>query len=135
MFVSPLASSTVPPTSLSGTEPSWRWTVGTQAYARSAASTSPAATSAIAASTWFQTSVWPPGTQGIAPEGSCTATMLAAVALTSCAVSTPARAGTSADIDRLAEVEHQRLADERVQHPSRGAQDRRSLGDLPDEQP
>ena len=83
MLVSPLASSTVAPTSLSGTEPSGRWTVGTQAYARSAADTSPAASSAIAASTWFQTSVWPPGTHGIAPEGSCAATMLAAVALTS----------------------------------------------------
>ena len=108
---------------MSGTEPSARWTVGTQAYARSAAATSPAASSAIAASTWFQTSVWPPGTHGIAPEGSCAATMLAAVALTSGAVRTPSSAGTSADItalDRagLAEVEHQRLADERVEHPA-----------------
>ena len=51
-----------------GQEPSRRWVRRTQAQARSAASYRPATSSAIAASTWFQTSVWPPTVHGIAPS-------------------------------------------------------------------
>ena len=77
MFVSPLASSTTPATVFSGQEPSRRWVRRTQAQARSTASCRPATSSAIAASTWFQTSVWPPTVQGIAPSRSWTASIAA----------------------------------------------------------
>ena len=79
MLVSPLASSTSPPTIFIGQEPSWRWLRSHQAYAASAASTCPATSSAIAASTWFQTSTCSPVVHGTAPSGSCIEAIDAAV--------------------------------------------------------
>ena len=89
MLVSPLASSTTPPTVFIGQEPSWRWVRSHQAYAASAASTCPATSIAIAASTWFQTSTCSPTFQGTAPSGSCTSAMEAAVWATCALESTP----------------------------------------------
>ena len=80
MLVSPLASSTSPATYFIGHEPSARWPASTHAKARSAAACSPATVSAIADSRWFQTSVCSPVVQGMAPSGSCMATIDAAEA-------------------------------------------------------
>ena len=88
MLVSPLASSTSPATYFIGHEPSGRWPDSTQAKARSAAPCSPATVRAIAASRWFQTSACPPTVHGMAPSGSCAATIEAAEAATCPEVST-----------------------------------------------
>ena len=69
-----------------------RCIVGTQSSARSAATTSPPTSSAMAPSTWFQMSVCSPGVHGIAPLGSCIAAIDRAVSATWAAVSTPGRA-------------------------------------------
>ena len=82
MLVSPEWSSTSPTTIFIGHEPSARCVSRAQAKARSAASRWSPTTSAIAASRWFHTSVCSPGVHGIAPDGSCTAAMVAAVCST-----------------------------------------------------
>ena len=51
--------------------------------------------SAIAVSTWFHGSQWPPGNHGIMPLGCCSATIDAAVVTTSSAVITPGRSGSA----------------------------------------
>src|SRR3954470_17724549 len=119
MLESPLGSSTTPPTTLIGHEPSARCVARAQAHARSTASSRPATRRAIAASTWFQTSVWPPAVQGTAPSGSCTDAIAAPDAATS------ARVRGSGPMDvltwgrRLVQVHHEALADQRVQRPLR----------------
>src|SRR3954453_633542 len=146
MFTSPRWSSTTPPTIFIGPEPSARCRVRTHAYARSAASTWPPTSSAMAASTWFQTSVCSPVVHGIAPEGSCIAAMDAAVSATCAAVSTPStygirasgsaidlRSGVRGDVG-LAEVQHHALADQGVEHLADQAQRAGLLHDLPHQQ-
>ncbi len=93
MLVSPLASSTSPATVFIAQEPSWRWLRSHQEYAASAASTSPATSSAIAASTWFQTSTCSPVVHGTAPSGSCIDAIEAAVWATCALDSTPVTDG------------------------------------------
>src|SRR4051795_9447443 len=140
MLTSPRSSSTRPPTTFIGKEPSARCIVGTHAYAASAASTCPPTSIAIAASTWFQTSTCSPTVQGTAPDGSCIAAIEAAVSATCAAVSTPSTYGTwasgSAIGDRapdlgLAEVEDHALADQRIQDLAGQAQRCGLLHDLP----
>src|SRR6478609_2709148 len=142
MLTSPRWSSTSPPTIFIGHEPSARCSVGTHAYARSAAATCPPASSAIAASTWFQMSVCSPIVQGTAPDGSCIAAIEAAVSATCSAVRMPSTYGIRASgsaIDsagvRLPEVEHHALADHRVEDPAGQPQRPGLLHDLPDQQP
>ena len=87
-LVSPLASSTSPPTIFIGHEPSAalraRPPSGRPAPPRRPGRRRPAPSRD---STWFQTSVCCPGVHGIAPQGSCIATIDAAVAATSPAAS------------------------------------------------
>ena len=84
------------PTTISiGQDPSARWVRAHQSYARSAASTCPPTSIAIAPSTWFQTSVFSPGVQGTAPLGSCIAAIERAVSATCSAVRIPSTAGIS----------------------------------------
>ena len=78
-----LASSTAPPTTFIGHDPSARWVCATHLHARSTSSSRPATSRAIAASTWFHRSAWPPEIHGIAPSCSCTAAMAAPDAVTS----------------------------------------------------
>src|SRR5690606_26519732 len=135
MLVSAPSSAIAPSTNLIGQVPSGRWVVRHHSYARSAASTSPATSSAIAASTWFQTSTLSPTVQGIAPSASCIPTIVAAVRATSSAVRTPSRKGICGLTGRsgpgLAEVEHHALADERVEQLAGDLQRLGLLHDLP----
>src|SRR3954469_636202 len=83
---------------------------------------------AMAASTWFHASTWP-GTppvganHGMAPDGSCCATMDCAVATRSSRVSTPGTASgrrmrtLPRGYGRLGEVDDDALADDRVEQP------------------
>ena len=48
----------------------------------------------MVASTWFQTSAWPPGNHGIMPVGSCHSAMDSAVSATSAAVRIPGTSGS-----------------------------------------
>ena len=95
MLLSLLASSTTPLRSWIGHEPSARWVVRHQSNAARAGSSSPAAVSAIAFSTWSHGSVWPPSNHGMAPEGSCVAAIDCAVWRHCAGVSTPGTPGTS----------------------------------------
>src|SRR4051812_32754107 len=134
MLESPLGSSTTPPTTLIGHEPSARCVARAQAHARSTASSRPATRRAIAASTWFQTSVWPPTVHGTAPSGSCTE----AIAVPDAA--TPAHVRSSGPMDDLTrvrglvQVDHEALAEHRVQRPLRPPGDPRPLDDVPDQE-
>src|SRR5215218_3989371 len=138
MLVSPLASSTTPPTVFNGHEPSRRWVRRTHCQARSAASSRPARSSAIADSTWFQTSVWPPTVHGTAPSGSWTAS----IARPDCVTCEPVRSSGAIAapvlVDgcrpRLVEVDHEALPDQRVQHLLGPAGRPRRLHDVPHEQ-
>src|SRR5690606_19442638 len=93
---------------------------------------------AIAASTWFHGSVCPPGYQGIAPESSCASAIEPAVWTTSRAEITPGTAGTSGRgtrRSRLAQVDHEALADQRVEQPLGGAGDPGPLHQVPHQEP
>ena len=94
MLDSPEWSSTSPATIFIGHEPSARWVSRTHANARSAASRRPPTSSPIADSRWFQTSVCSPRDHGIAPDGSCTASIVAAVCSTWARVRIPSSDGT-----------------------------------------
>src|SRR6476646_7902357 len=134
MLVSPLASSTAPPTVFNGHEPSCRWVRRTHCHARRAASWRPATRSAIAASTWFHTSVWPPTVHGTAPSRSWTASMARPDCATCSAVSSSGGIGGHRRVLRLVEVDDQALPDQRVEDllcPARGP---RRLHDVPDQQ-
>src|SRR5665811_215906 len=103
-----------------GQEPSGRWVPRSQPYATSAWVWRPAAVSAIADSTWSHTSVCPPANHGMAPQGSWTAAIADAVLATWSLVSTPASDGTSGNRTgdrRLAQVDHEALADEGIEQP------------------
>lgn len=95
---SPPGSVTSPSTHFAGHDPSGRWAPRSHSYARRASAPRPATDSAIAASTWFQASTWP-GTppvgenHGMAPDASCCAAMLRAVATISSVVRIPGTAG------------------------------------------
>src|SRR4051794_4490997 len=129
MLVSPLASSTTPPTVFIGHEPSCRCVRRTHCHARSAASCRPVSRSAMAASTWFHTSVCPPTVHGIAPSGSWTASM-ARPESTSCS---SVRSSGSIAGSRLVEVDDQALPDQRVERLLGPAGGPRRLHDVPDE--
>src|SRR5438067_350091 len=50
---------------------------------------------AMAASTWFHASAWPPGNHGISPSASCTSAMASTVVATSSASMMPGTSGSS----------------------------------------
>ena len=50
----------------------------------------------MAASTWFHGSAWPPGNQGIMPDGSCHSAMASTVSASCAALTTPATSGSTA---------------------------------------
>src|SRR4051812_40060632 len=92
---------------------------------------------AIAASTWFHTSVCSPVVHGTEPHPSCIAAMDAAVSATCAALRMPSRYGSRAVgsvIGGLAEVQHHALADQRVEHPAGQPERLGLLHDLPDQQ-
>ena len=68
---------------------------GTSRSAARAGSSSPAAVSAIAFSTWSHGSVWPPSNHGMAPEDSWVAAIDSAVWRHCAGVNTPGTPGTS----------------------------------------
>src|SRR5438309_11980230 len=78
---------------------------------------------AMAASTWFHASAWPPGNHGIRPSASCTSAMATTVDATSSASMMPGTSGSStggldreeAGGGRLAGVEDEALAEHGVQ--------------------
>src|SRR5512141_2324774 len=125
MLVSPPASSTSPAEYFIAHEPSSRWVRRTQAQARSTASARPATRRAIAASTWFHTSVCWPVVQGMAPSGSCIASIATPDRATCSLVRASGGIGHPLlDLgldpgfgDRLVQVDDQALADHGVQRP------------------
>src|ERR1700712_3553642 len=101
----------------------------------------PPSARAMAASTWFHGSAWPPGYHGTMPLGSCHSAMPSTVACTSAAVMTPSTSGTvmSAtdglrDLGRLAGVEHQALAQHGVEGLLGPAGQLGGLHDVPGEE-
>ena len=103
--------------------------------------------SAMAASTWFHGSQWPPGNHGIMPSGRCRATMDWAVASTSVGAHdagdlgdhphalAPTGSRAAATVTgRLHQVDHEALADQRVEHPLRRAGHAGRLLDVPHQQ-
>src|SRR6187200_3200249 len=81
----------------------------------------PPTASAMAASMWFQGSAWPPGNQGIMPEGSCHSAIASTVAVSWSALRTPGISGmaasrTGGDLRAgLAGGDDEALAEHRVQ--------------------
>src|SRR3954447_5264968 len=111
--------------------------------------------SAMAASTWFHGSAWPPGNQGIMPLGSCQDAMASTVWSSWAPVRMPGTsgsgigrlpsgfevltvgrggAGVAGAGHRLDGVDHEALAEDRVEHLLGDAGDRRLLGDVPDQE-
>src|SRR5687767_2201761 len=141
MLVSPLASSTASPMIFIGQEPSSRWFAAHHSYAASAAATSPPTSSAIAPSTWFQTSMCSPTAHGTPPSSCWTAAIAAAVSTTWAAWSSPGTSGMSHVLSvmrsavrvRLLEVEDEALPDQRVQRLLRQPGGQRPLHDVPHE--
>jgi hypothetical protein len=80
--------------------PSASWVSASQSNAASASPSIPHTDSAIAASTWFHGSQWPPSNHGIRPLGCWTSAIVCALARTSDADSTPSTAGISTETDR-----------------------------------
>src|SRR2546423_15338978 len=89
----------------------------------------------MAASTWSHGSTSPPGNHGTAPHGSCAPAMLAAVAATSTVDSTPGSSGSDTVTLRLVRVQHETLADQRVEQALGAARQPRPGGDVPDQEP
>ena len=80
MLVSPLASSTASPMIFIGQEPSARWLRQAPVVRRlGGLRPRPPTSSAIAASTWFQTSMCSPTAHGMPPSACWTAAIAAAV--------------------------------------------------------
>src|SRR5699024_6108536 len=137
--------SATPPCHFSGQEPSPRWVSRRNPYAFSAASHSPATDNPMADSTWSHGSVCPPVNHGISPDDFWTEAIHRPVARTASASRTPgtlgtARARTCSSLRvrttrsgprGLAEVEHDRFAEHRVEQLLRGAGDPRPLHDVP----
>src|ERR1700742_4658126 len=137
-LLSLLASSTTPLRSWIGHEPSARWVVRHQSNAARAGSSSPAAVSAIAFSTWSHGSVWPPSNHGMAPEDSWVAAIDCGVWRHCAGVNTPGTPGTSGASNghhRLPEVQRHALTDQRVQQRLGRPGDPRLLDHVPDQQP
>src|ERR1700736_6655188 len=89
----------------------------------------------MVASTWFQGSIWPPGYQGMLPSSICPRTMASTVASRSDTSSALSASGSSTPgPPRLLQVDHQALADERVQGSFQPARDRRTVGHVPDQE-
>src|SRR3954466_15129860 len=85
-------------------------------YARSASANRFPTSSAIAASTKFQGSVWPPGTHGMFPSGCCTHAIPSIVCAISSGVMMPGTSGSSLRMRRdLFSVQHDALAEHRVE--------------------
>src|SRR3569623_2314402 len=134
MLVSPLASSTTPPTVCSGHDPSARCARRTQPHAAATSADRPATSRAIADSTWFHASTCPPTVHGIAPSASCTDAIAAPDAATS------ARQSTSGDIvvrgvEGLVEVDDQALAEHGVEGALGPLGEARILHDVPGQEP
>src|SRR3954469_21317178 len=96
---------------------------------------------AMAASTWFHGSAWPPGYHGTMPEGSCHSAMQSTVAATCSGVISPSTPGIAISLMRrscplrLGAVQHQALAEDRVQRLLGPPGQLRRLGDVPREEP
>src|SRR2546423_1401945 len=99
----------------------------------------------MAASTWFHGSAWPPGNHGIMPSASCHPAMVSTVAATSSAPRMPVTSGSGTGETslrrardrhrgRLLEVQHQALADERVEQSLDTSYEPRRVRHVPHEE-
>src|SRR5438874_4941309 len=88
----------------------------------------------MVASTWFQGSQWPPGNHGIIPSASCTAAIESTVADRSARSRTPGTSSGGTAGLRLDGVDHQALADQRVESALEQPHRTGSGGDVPHEE-